>query len=214
MPYDNTVDVSLNRESLIQKYKCQINAVTKTALVKKEYLADVPGANGVVDLSSWFGTPRFEPITLTVYVQSDTETAISCADRLANFYIGKSVEVRLSFDYDWYRTGVVTNVTPLGSEVVIAIRCDPYRYADQETVYEIPASTSEVGKTLANNGSLPVVPSVTVADANVVIVHGTARYTLSKGTHLLPRMVISGGSSVEISVSGGACEIRYREAVL
>lgn len=211
------VDVTIGGESLVYDYLCVINAVTITPLVKKQYLVDVPGADGSKDLSSWFGAPRFESRTLKIYCQCAAEPATDCADKMVSRWVGRTLDVVLSFDDMFYRTGMVTQVMPAGAgpsdEIVITILCEPCRYLCYEVIHRIPTSAEVREYTWWNNGTLDVLPTLTVPEDDITLLMGTAKFTLTAGTFLLPELVIPGNSSITVTVSGGALEARYREAV-
>lgn len=210
-------DVVIERESLMNDYCCIVNKITITPLTKKQYLVDVPGADGSRDLAVWFGSPRFESRTLKIYVQSTIENARICADRLANKWTGKTVDIRLSFDEDFFRRGMVMQVSPTGTElsdeVVISILCDPCRYRNFERTYDIPASEIEVSYVWRNDGVLDVVPTLLVQDENVTLKFGVSNVTLSSGTHILPELAIPGESKITVTAAGGAFRAKYREAI-
>lgn len=214
---DVIVDVIINDMSLLSDFVCQINLVTISALVKKRYLVDIVGTDGNRDLTDWFGAPRFESRVLKIYAQCYVETATACANRLANLFAGKTVEVQLSFDSGVYRTGIVTQIAPTGplmsDEVVITIDCNPYRYAVEQTVHTIPASADAVTYIWVNLGTQDVIPEI-VSDSDTTIICGTAQYSLTKGTYILPGLAIPGNSSISVEITGGAITASYREAVL
>ena len=211
------VDVLIDGESLVYDYLCVINAVTITPLIKKQYLVDVPGADGTKDLTAWFGVPRFESRTLKIYCQCAAEPAKDCADKLLRRWIGKTVNVELSFDDGYYRTGTVTQVMPAGpglsDEIVITVFCEPCKYMHYEVIHRIPASAEATDYVWSNNGTLDVLPVLTALEGEVTLLIGTAKFTLTSGTFMLPELVIAGDSSITVTVSGGALEARYREAV-
>lgn len=208
------VDVVIGGVSMLHDLHCLVNAVTISPLTKKQYLIDIVGADGTKDLTEWFGNPRFESQTMMIYVESAAETSRECTDRLNNLWTGQSVQIALSFEPGFYRVGTVTQIAPTESaEIVIVVYCEPCRYRDSETVYEMVASEAEIYHTWKNSGTLDVYPELIVADLDVTITRDAAKYVLTAGTYLLPELSIPGGSEITVGVSGGVLQARYREAV-
>lgn len=214
----NVIDAVIDGVSLVYDCHCLINAIYISPLVKKQYLVDMAASDGTKDLSTWFGAPRFESRTLTIYAQCMEGTAADCADRFSNTLVGDVVSVELSLDPGLFRTGMFLQARPSsgdGSNVLqITILCDPYRYRMDEVIHEIPASDEAISYTWCNNGKQTVIPSVQVTGEAAVILCGTSRYNLTNGEFLLADLAIEGNSETTVEITGGPLEVRYREAVL
>lgn len=210
------IDVTINGKSLTSDYLCIISQVSITALRKKEYTVDLPCADGSRDLTAWFGAPRFEMQTLTIELISAAEGASAVADKMTANWLGQTVKVELSCDDQYYREGIVSKIVPSGAEVSGAIRldiaCQPCRYFATERTYAISAGTAK-DYTWVNAGAIDVVPELTASESSVVIQRGTATYTLSPGKYLLAGLSIPANDQIDVTVSGGALAVRYREAI-
>lgn len=211
------MDITINGKSLTRDYLCIITQVTITPLAKKEYTVDLPCADGDLDLSAWFGSPRFAQQTLSIELISANSSAETTAQCMIEAWLGQSVQVCLTTDPEHYRIGTVQQIAPAGANTAGAIRikisCRPCRYFMTERTYSVAASTAEKSLTMVNDGTMDVVPTLTASGKAVTIKHGDATYTLAVGEYLIAGLAIKGKSSIAVKISGGSLTVKYREAI-
>lgn len=211
------MDILIDGKSLTRDYLCIISQVAITPLAKKEYVVDLPCADGELDLTTWFGAPRFAQQTLTIELISANATADETAQSMIEAWLGKSVQICLTTDPEHYRIGTVQQIVPSDASaagtIKLKISCRPCRYFATERTYSVVASTTEKALTMDNDGTMDVVPTLTASGSAVTIKHGDATYTLAVGEYLIAGLAIAGKSSISIKVSGGALAVKYREAI-
>lgn len=97
--------------------------------------------------------------------------------------------------------------------VTVSARCEPWRYANTETVISITVANSAQTAQLVNGGKRALVP-VLMVTGEVVLTYGTETTTLTSGDYQWPELLLTPGTH-DITVSGtGQITVTYREAVL
>ena len=186
---------------------------------------EVPGRDGDLDLSTALtdGAPRYGSRTLTVTLERSDGTRLdreAAINTMVNWLDGWRMDIRLPDDEAHYITGRVHVVKeyndPAHAAVTVTAVCDPWRYANYETVLRLTAAEEEQTAMLTNNGRRTVVPvlQITGEGASVLLKFGTASWALGAGTYQLPDLVLpQGGASVTYSGTGDL-SFSYREALL
>jgi len=186
---------------------------------------EVPGRDGDLDLSTALtdGAPRYGSRTLTVTLERSDGTRLdreAAINTMVNWLDGWRMDIRLPDDEAHYITGRVHVVKeyndPAHAAVTVTAVCDPWRYANYETVLRLTAAEEEQTAMLTNNGRRTVVPvlQITGEGASVLLKFGTASWALGAGTYQLPDLVLpQGGASVTYSGTGDL-SFTYREALL
>lgn len=186
---------------------------------------EVPGRDGDLDLSTALtdGAPRYGSRTLTVTLERsdgtrlDRETAINT---MINWLDGWRMDIRLPDDETHYITGRVHVVKeyndPAHAAVTVTAVCDPWRYANYETVLSLTAAEEEQTAMLTNNGRRTVVPvlQITGEGASVLLKFGAASWALGAGTYQLPDLVVNQGGASVLYSGTGELSFTYREALL
>lgn len=197
---------------------CFLKAVAWTAPVKKQYVVDVPGADGSIDMASWFGGPRYEARTMTVVLIPFGRDTYGLWNKLAQRLYGSTYDIRLSTDPDHYWHGDVQSIIAseeYQGEVVITVRVDPYKYAVIPTTYGLASSTADKDTEITNNGTRLEVPKITVTEGGLRIVSSDgAVINMQPGTYDVPELAIAPRSALRFQYSGGPAEITFREAYL
>ena len=198
---------------------------TFSAAEYQSNLVEVPGRNGPLDLSTALtdGEPRYGARTLTATFERSDGTRLdreAAINTMVNWLDGWRMDIRLPDDDAHYVTGrvhVVKEYNDLAhASVTVTAVCDPWRFANYETVVSLTAGETTQVARLTNSGRRSVVPvlQITGDAAAVHLVHGSASWALGAGTYQLPDIVVRQGGA-EITYSGvGALSFTYREAVL
>lgn len=197
-------------------YGLDLQSYAITAAKRKQYLVDVPGGDGQLDLYKGMFPARYEPRTLTAVFRPVGNNVWQIVDDLVNALEGHYVNIVMPDKPNYYMTGSV-HIASAGckpdEDITVTAVCMPWRYAAQEIVLQIQESDAEVQYTWYNNGTREAVPTVTVT-GEALITAGTTSLALSAGTYQLTPLTIPGYGSITVSISGGPVEVRYREAVL
>lgn len=167
------------------------------------------------------GWPYYGARTLTAQLTSSEGTRLEREARISamvNQLDGLRLDIILPDDADHYLQGRVSVARdyndPAHAGVTVTSTCDPWRYANEDTVIQLTATTEEQSATLTNGGRLPVVPTITVAGGSVTLAYDAASWSLSTGTYALPELHLTPGEHT-ISYSGsGTLTLSWREAIL
>lgn len=191
-------------------------AAPKTKTVK----IDVEGADSAIDLTEFFGEPKYEDCThkfqfSTIVPQNEFLTLFST---IKNAIHGKKMRIILDGDPLFYYVGrcfvsSFTNEKNIGT-VAIECECEPYKYKTAKTVIT-QAVSSEAIISLPNLRKR-VVPEVTItADSALHIVYDTYNvWDLGGGSYTLPELELKAGEN-SVTVTGtGNITFSYQEAGL
>lgn len=191
-------------------------AAPKTKTVK----IDIEGADGAIDLTEFFGEPKYEDCThkfqfSTIVPQNEFLTLFST---IKNAIHGKKLEVSLDADPGFFYVGrcyvsSFTNEKNVG-KIAIECECEPYKYRAAKTVIS-KAINGETTITLSNLRKR-VVPEVQIeTDSTLHIVYETYNvWDLGSGSYTLPELELKAGENT-VSVSGaGNITFSYQEAGL
>ena len=206
-----------------------MSALNLTEPIPDQNLVRVPGSPKLLDLSAALteGEPVFGPRTLTATLESSEgtrEERQAIIDTMVNTLTGRQWQI-VHPDYPdhyllgWVQIGEPTNDL-VHAVLPISATCEAYKYAKTEHVYSFVVVKSATDFILTNEGSQPVVPTVTVGpDGSGAIIFGADRITLTAGTYVLPWLRLEpGDNTVRIRASGeggtGKLTITYREVVL
>jgi hypothetical protein len=194
-----------------------------------QYIAnfvDVPGRiAGPLDLSAALteGEPRFGPRTLEATFETSEGNRLDRKAQIATmigWLSGWRMNITLPDDPDRYLVGRL-HVEELYNDMAhaavrVTVVCEPWLYANTETVVNLTAATSAQTKTLVNSGRRTVVPLLEISgtNASVLIQFGTSSWSLGAGTYQLPDMVLTQGEHALTYSGTGSVKLTYREAVL
>lgn len=191
-------------------------AAPKTKTLK----IDVEGADGSIDLTEFFGEPKYEDCThkfqfSTIVPQSEFLTLFST---IKNVIHGKKLRIVLDDDPLFYYVGrcFVSSFTSEKNIGKIAVECDcePWKYKTAKTV--ITQTVSGESTLFLPNLRKRVVPEVLIeADSALHIVYNTYNvWDLGGGSYTLPELELKAGENT-VSVTGtGNITFSYQEAAL
>lgn len=203
-------------------------ALSSLQLTDPEYqqnFVTVPGRSGPLDLSTVLtdGEPIYGARTLTATLENsegtreDREQLISI---MTNWLSGWRMNIVHPDFPNYYLTGRV-HIEKLYSDlahaaVAVTAICDPWKYAENETLVVLTASAEEKTALLPNEGRMTVVPLLTIEgeDASVLLAFGAASWALGPGTYQLPDLRLQQGGAIMTYSGTGTIKLTYREAVL
>lgn len=181
---------------------------------------DVAGADGSLDLTDYFGEPKYGNVIhkfqfSTIGSQSEFPATFSA---VKNALHGKKMRVILDDDSHFFYVGRLdvssfTSSKGIG-KINIEADCEPYKYKAAKTVVT-QAVNGETTITLANLRKR-VVPEVLIeADSALHIVYNAySVWDLGSGSYTLPELELKAGENT-VSVTGtGSITFSYQEAGL
>ena len=170
---------------------------------------DIPGADGSLDLTEFFGEPKYENVThkfqfSTIVPQSQF---LSVFSKVKNVLHGKKMRVILDDDPHFYYIGRLhvsqfTNDKRIGV-VSIEAGCEPYKLKLDKTVVSKTVNGTEA--IILTNGRKRAVPEVTIqTDSSLNIVYQTSNiWDLGSGSYTLPELeLVEGENTVTVTGTG------------
>lgn len=189
------------------------------AAVPKTSTIDVPGADGELDYTEYFGKVNYKNRTLefefaSVIPQNEFLTQFS---QLQNLLNGRKFEITLDEDPDFYYTGrVFVNEWKSNSrigKIVIEVNAAPYKLRRNVTI----VSTNATGATILNchNSKKEVVPKITLS-AEGTVAFGQYPVTFSGSRTDDEIIFVEGQNVLTITPTSGTISVivEYQEGKL
>ena len=175
---------------------------------------DIPGGDGVLDLTDFFGEVKYNnrPLSFeysTIVPQAEFMDLFS---RVQNALHGQKMNIILDDDPEWYYVGRITvsewktdrNI----GQLTIDADCEPYKIKVDETVV---TSVVDGTKTVVlSNSKKTVVPTIDIT-GSITLTFGTNIYTLTDGRYDLPAVQLVNGNNEILLAGTGTAVFRYRE---
>ena len=175
---------------------------------------DIPGGDGVLDLTGFFGEVKYNNRKLSFDFSTMVPQAqfMDLFSEVQNALHGQKLQIVLDDDPEWYYTGRITvsdwkadrNIGKLS----IDCDCEPYKTKLAETVV-----TKQVnGETMVilQNSNKTVVPTIDIT-GEISLNYGTNFYTLTAGRYDLPAVRLAKGDNTILLSGAGTASFRYRE---
>lgn len=178
---------------------------------------DIPGGDGVLDLTEFFGETKYNNRQLEFEFTTDVpqEQFMDLFSEVQDALHGQKMNIVLDDDPDWYYTGRIT-VSEWKAEknmgkFTISCDCDPYKLKGSETVFSKAVSGSD--NIVLTNSRKRVVPTITT-NAQFSISFGTYSGTFNAGTFRIPELQLVEGNNTVTVEGTGNISFRYREGGL
>ena len=175
---------------------------------------EIPGGDGVLDLTDFFGEVKYNNRELTFEFSCivPQDEFLDLFSRIQNAIHGQKMQIVLDDDPEWYYIGRVTvpewKTEKSIGKLTIECDCEPYKVKIAETV--ISATVDGETTVILPNSKKTVVPTIDIT-GEISLTFGTNFYTLSEGVYDLPAVRLATGNN-EILLSGaGTASFRYRE---
>lgn len=194
---------------------------------RREDYIEVPGRNGVLDLSTALtdGEPHYGSREFSATLESSEGTRLEREERISkmvNQLDGWRHNIILPDDPGHYIVGRVRvdklYSDPAHAAVRVTATCDPWRYNKTETVVGLIATSTEQTVALVNLGRRSVVPVIKVTGGDVTLIfnNGSEEYVemLAPGEHIREYLYLKTGSTILRYSGSGQATLTYREAVL
>ena len=179
---------------------------------------DVPGGDGELDYTEFFGEVKFGNVqhkfTFTT-IQKDLPTQYSA---VKNALHGKKVRIVLDDDPTFYYMGrceVSSYKDQKGiGTIVITCDCEPYKYMDAKTVvYQKVDGVIDIPLLNSRKRAVPEVWIETASSLNIVY-QQTNIWDLASGTYTLPELELVEGENIVTVTGTGAIAFTYQEGDL
>lgn len=178
---------------------------------------DIPGADSALDLTDFFGEPKFEDVThkfefTTIEPQSDFLTQYST---IKNAIHGKKVRIILDDDPTFFYLGrcyvsSFTDEKGIGT-ISVECECEPYKYKLNKTVVTRTVSgTADINLT---NSRKRAVPEITTT-ASMTFVFGDGSWAKEAGTFTIPELELVEGNNTVTVTGTGTITFRWQEGAL
>lgn len=181
---------------------------------------DIPGGDGVLDLTEFFGEPKYNNRNLTfifstVVPRSEFMTLFS---NVQNALHGKRMQISLDDDPGWYYTGRIS-VSEWKAErnigrLTIDCDCDPYKMTQNQTV--ITKTVNGTATITLPNSRKRVVPEVVIqstSSLNIVYKVGNV-WDLGSGSYTLPELELVEGDNTVTVTGTGTITFTYHQGKL
>lgn len=179
---------------------------------------DIPGGDGVLDLTDYFGDTKYNNRLLSfTFSKPDAVPGeyLALYTTVQNAIHGRMLDVILDDDSEYYYRGRVT-INEWKSErrignIVVEVDAEPYKYKLTETA--VAVIVNGTNSVVLPNGRKRVVPAITT-DAEMKITFGAYTGTFDAGTFTIPELVLAAGKNTVKVTGTGNISFRYREGVL
>lgn len=200
----------------------------KLILVEKEIgaphvktkLIEIEGADGSIDLTDFFGEPKYGDVThkFTFNTIVPWNDFLSQYSQVKNALHGKKLRIILDDDPSFYYVGrcyvsSFTNEKNIGT-ITVECECEPYKYKLTKTVVTKAVNGTEV-ITLTNSRKRAV-PEITItADTSLNIVFQTYNvWDLGSGSYTLPDLELLEGANAVTVTGTGSISFSWQEGAL
>ncbi len=196
---------------------------------------DIPGADGVIDLTEAMGTVKYNnrDLQMTFDVKGDPENWHSLTSQIGDYLHGKRLKIILDTDPDYYYIGRLAlnseKSNYLINRITITGNMEPYKYELFSSLedwlwdsFDFETGVIREYKDLVVNGSLTVdvpgtrkevIPTITASAAMQVEWKGI-RYDLLAGVNKIYAISIPEGDQKLIFYGNGIINIDYRGGIL
>lgn len=181
---------------------------------------DIEGADSSLDLTDFFGEPKYEDVThkfefATIVPQAQF---LSLFSTVKNALHGKKMRIILDDDPHFFYMGRLkvssfSNEKNIG-QINIEADCDPYKYKLEKTVASFTIDgTQDINLT---NGRKRAVPEVVIGTENGIRIEymGSNVWDLGSGTYTLPELELFYGANNITLTGAGTITFTYQEADL
>lgn len=209
----------------------RIKKVTLSFPKVKENMFDLPGADGYIDMTDYFGT-HYENRTLTIECDIEDKNYSNWAAKISavsNYLHGKKRNLVLDWDNGYYYTGRGTVETDkdnrVYSSIILSFGCEPYKYEKYSSIgdwlwdpFDLDDGVIREYGDLEVNGtlnltvigsSMATVPEIIVSAAMNVEYEGEI-YELSEGVNYIPDIEIKEGEHTMTFTGNGTVTVSYR----
>ena len=183
----------------------------------KAKLIEIEGADGTIDLTDFFGEPKYGDVThkftfSTIVPRNDF---LSQYSMIKNALHGQKLRIVLDDDPSFYYVGrcyvsSFTNEKNIG-KITVECECEPYKYKLNKTV--VTQAVSGTKDITLTNSRKRAVPSIT-STAAMTIVFGDGSWTVGAGTFTIPELELVEGENIVTVTGTGTITFTWQEGGL
>lgn len=186
----------------------------------KERKIEIEGADGDLDLTEFFGEPKFENVTHKFEFSTIVPQAqfLSLFSTVKNALHGKKMRIILDGDPLFYYLGRVkvssfTNEKNIGM-ISVECDCEPYKLKLAKTV--VTATVADSTTVVLTNSRKRAVPEVLIeADSSLNIVYQESNiWDLGSGSYTLPELELTEGENTVTVTGTGTITFTWQEGDL
>ena len=186
----------------------------------KTAVIDIPGGDGVLDLTEFFGETKYSNRNLSFEFSSMTTPSnfMTLFSAVQNALHGKRMVIMLDDDPGWYYIGRVSvsewKTDKNIGKLVVDCDCEPYKYQISPTV--INRSVSGTSTINLPNSRKRLVPEVKVTSGSgLTVTFGSgSAWTLASGSYLLPELELTEGDNLVTVTGTGTITFTYTQGKL
>lgn len=175
---------------------------------------DIPGGDGVLDLTEFFGEVRYNnrPLEFVFSTKVPQSEFLALFSRVQNALHGQKMRIVLDDDPEWFYVGRITvsewKANKAIGKLTIDCDCEPYKTKINETVVVVEV-TEETTVNLPNSKKR-VVPTIDIT-GTVNLTYGANYYALSEGRYDLPAVLLENGNNSILLSGTGTATFTYLE---
>ena len=181
---------------------------------------DIPGGDGVLDYTDYFGETKYGNRNLTfefstMIIPNDFMSLFSTVQ---NALHGKKLPIILDEDPEWYYIGRISvsewKANRNIGKLTIDCDCEPYKY--QISTTEITKVISGTSTITLSNSRKRVVPEVKVTSSSgLTVTYGSGNvWNMASGSYLLPELELVEGNNLVTVTGTGSITFTYTQAQL
>lgn len=192
-------DISFNELSAYEDLHLILEIKTITTPSIKAITVDIPGGDGVLDFTEYFGEINYNNRKLTLEFSTifKQKEFLNLFSYIQNVLHGKKMKVYLSDDPGFYYYGRVSvnewKSNKRIGKLVIEVDAEPYKY--KEAVTTVSSTVNSKSNIICSNLHKWVVPKITVSD-EVSISFGEYTKVLAAGEYIDDDIIFTEGSNV------------------
>lgn len=208
------VNITFDNKKSFDDYGLILSNKNITTPSTKTKTVEVLGGDGVLDVTEFFGEPKFKNRNLTfkfTKVLNNTEFN-SFWSTLQNDFHGKKFKITLDEDPNFYYVGRISLSYASNKNIhafTFACDCEPYKLKKNKTNYTIGGS----GTANLKNLRMKTVPTITTT-AETKLVFNNHEVNLSVGEFVVPELELSMGDNKIVVTSTGTTKFVYQEGGL
>lgn len=184
----------------------------------KTNIIEIPGADGSLDFTEYFGEPKYKNRTLIFNFSmiGTGEYQLTHYSYIKNLLHGQRMKIILDADANFYYVGRLSvsglSTTKNINTFSVTCDCDPYKYKANKTIIVNDVSDNPI--LIYMNMRKSVVPTITVTEQTQFTFENTV-YMLEPGTYTDDNIVFKAGNNTFYNVEGtGTITVEYQEGSL
>ena len=178
---------------------------------------DIEGADGALDLTDFFGEPKYEDVThkfqfASIVPYAEFQTQYST---IKNAIHGKKMRIILDDDPLFYWMGRChvsgfTNEKSIG-QVDVECDCEPYKLKLEKT--GVTRAVNGTDNIVLTNGRKRAVPTITTTAA-MTIGYGSGSWSIGAGSYTIPELELTHGVNTVTVTGTGTITFEWQEGDL